>query len=68
MAERLPLYKFLANTLEQRIYNGDWPVGSVLPAEADLCRDFQSSRHTLRHALQILETNGLIFRRQGAPA
>jgi DNA-binding GntR family transcriptional regulator len=67
VAERLPLYKFLANTLEQRIYNGDWPVGSVLPAEADLCRDFQSSRHTLRHALQILETNGLIFRRQGAP-
>lgn len=67
LPERLPLYKSLANTLEQRIYNGDWPVGSVLPAEADLCRDFQSSRHTLRHALQILETNGLIYRHQGAP-
>ncbi|MEN9379632.1 MAG: hypothetical protein RJB15_1325 [Pseudomonadota bacterium] len=67
MPERLPLYKSLANTLEQRIYNGDWPVGSVLPAEADLCRDFQSSRHTLRHALQILEANGLIYRHQGAP-
>jgi DNA-binding GntR family transcriptional regulator len=67
LAERTPLYKALANTLEQRIYNGDWPVGSILPAESDLCRDFQSSRHTLRHALQILESNGLIFRRQGAP-
>ena len=67
MTERLPLYKALANTLEQHIYKGDWPVGSILPAEADLCRDFQSSRHTLRHALQILESNGLIFRRQGAP-
>ena len=67
MTERLPLYKALANTLEQRIFNGDWPVGSVLPAEADLCRDFQSSRHTLRHALQILEANGLIYRHQGAP-
>ena len=67
MADRLPLYKSLANALEQHIYNGDWPVGSVLPAEADLCKSFHSSRHTLRHALQILESNGLIFRRQGAP-
>lgn len=67
MADRLPLYKTLANALEQHIYNGDWPVGSVLPAEADLCKSFHSSRHTLRHALQILESNGLIFRRQGAP-
>ncbi|QWD67634.1 GntR family transcriptional regulator [Polynucleobacter sp. VK25] len=67
LTQRSPLYKSLAKTLEQRIYNGDWPVGSVLPAEADLCRDFQSSRHTLRHALQILEANGLIYRHQGAP-
>ena len=67
MTESLPLYKSLANTLEERIYNGDWPVGSALPTEADLCKDFQASRHTLRHALQILEANGLIFRRQGAP-
>ena len=67
LSERLPLYKSLANSLEQHIYNGDWSVGSTLPSEADLCQNFQSSRHTLRHALQILETNGLIFRRQGAP-
>jgi GntR family transcriptional regulator len=67
LTESLPLYKSLANTLEERIYNGDWPVGSALPTEADLCKDFQASRHTLRHALQILEANGLIFRRQGAP-
>jgi GntR family transcriptional regulator len=67
LTERLPLYKSLANKLEQRISKGDWPVGSILPAEADLCKEFESSRHTLRHALQILESNGLIFRRQGAP-
>jgi GntR family transcriptional regulator len=64
----LPLYKSLANALEQHIYNGDWPVGSYLPSEAELCKTYNSSRHTLRHALQLLESNGLIFRRQGAPS
>ncbi len=67
MATQLPLYQSLANTLEQHIFNGDWAVGSALPSEADLSNRFQASRHTLRHALRILETNGLIFRRQGAP-
>ena len=67
MPGQLPLYQSLANTLEQHIHNGDWTVGSALPSEAALSKRFKASRHTLRHALQILEANGLIFRRQGAP-
>lgn len=63
----LPLYKVLANTLAQCIYEGEWSVGSALPSEAALCKNFQASRHTLRHALQTLESDGLILRRQGAP-
>jgi DNA-binding GntR family transcriptional regulator len=63
----LPLYKVLANALAQRILNGDWVVGSNLPSEAALCISFKSSRHTLRHALQTLEADGLVLRRQGAP-
>lgn len=67
MREKLPLYKTLANALAKRIRDGEWTVGSNLPSEATLCVSFNASRHTLRHALQTLETDGLILRRQGAP-
>ncbi len=67
LKESLPLYKSLANALAQRIHNGDWAVGSSLPSEAALCIRFEASRHTLRHALQTLEADGLVLRRQGAP-
>ena len=32
-----------------------------------LCSSFEASRHTLRHALQTLESDGLVLRRQGTP-
>ena len=67
LKEALPLYKTLANALAQRIRDGDWLVGSCLPSEAALCKSFKASRHTLRHALQTLESDGLVLRRQGAP-
>ncbi|OWS69200.1 hypothetical protein CBI30_10605 [Polynucleobacter aenigmaticus] len=67
LKESLPLYKTLANALAQRIHNGDWAVGSNLPSEAALCSSFEASRHTLRHALQTLESDGLVLRRQGTP-
>jgi DNA-binding GntR family transcriptional regulator len=67
LKESLPLYKTLANALAQRIYEGDWAVGSHLPSEAILCNNFAASRHTLRHALQTLERDGMVLRRQGAP-
>ena len=67
LKESLPLYKTLANALAQRIHNGDWAVGSNLPSETTLCVSFKSSRHTLRHALQTLEADGLVLRRQGVP-
>lgn len=66
MRTKVPLYQALANTLEDRIQSGYWPVGSLLPSESSFCKSFHSSRHTLRHALQILELRGLILRRQGA--
>lgn len=67
MKSRTPLYQSLAALLSQRIREGIWPVGSNLPSETVLCRTFNTSRHTLRHALQTIESSGLILRRQGAP-
>ena len=35
------------------------------PSEADLCSNFQVNRGTIRHALDVLEREGLIYREKG---
>lgn len=39
--------------------------GDRLPSEAELCERFQVSRMTARHAIQILENEGLLYRKRG---
>lgn len=60
-----PRYAMLAATLKQLIDQGHYPVGSSLPTEANLCEQFNVSRHTVREALRLLQKQGLIASRQG---
>jgi DNA-binding GntR family transcriptional regulator len=60
------LHGRLTEDFIHRIRSGEWPVGSALPSEKELCEQTQVSRHTLRHTLQTLQNRGLIDRRQGA--
>jgi DNA-binding GntR family transcriptional regulator len=63
---KLPLYKEIAETLYKRITEGQYPLGTRLPTEAELCLTFGASHHTLRDALKILIEKGMIFRRAGS--
>lgn len=65
-AHAQPLYVQIAARLRERITNGDYPVGSLLPTEAELGETFATSRNTVREALRRLVELGLIRRRQGA--
>lgn len=56
------LVSILRSEIQQTIGQG----GSKLATEAELSRRYQMSRQTVRHALKILETEGLIQRRQGS--
>jgi GntR family transcriptional regulator len=58
-----PKYRLLREALIERIR--DLPEGSALPTERELCADFGVSRATVRHALQRLESEQRIYRRQG---
>lgn len=58
-----PRYALLAQNLIHKIRQGIYPAGSLLPTEAELERQFNVSRITVRAALRELETKGLITRR-----
>src|SRR5450756_2499009 len=59
-------YRHIADALAADIAAGRYAIGSLLPSEAEFCDRFIASRHTVREALRILTSNGLIIRRPGA--
>lgn len=60
-----PLYLSVAAALARAIEKGDFPVGSLLPPEMELCERFGVSRHTIRAASRRLTELGLIHARAG---
>ncbi len=58
-------YKIVADELSSRIARGIYPEGGLIPAETELMEEFDVSRHTMRSALAVLESQGLISRKRG---
>lgn len=63
---RLPrMSELVAAQLRKRIISGYLKDGAELPREADLLDEFSVSRPSLREAVRILETEGLLRIRRG---
>lgn len=60
-----PLYREVERMLEERLASGAYPVGSLMPTEAELAGEFSASRFTIREALRQLAERGFVERRQG---
>jgi GntR family transcriptional regulator len=60
-----PLYLQLRDALAKRIATGEWKPHSAIPNEGDLAREFGVSPGTMRKALDLLESQRLLTRRQG---
>jgi GntR family transcriptional regulator len=60
-----PLYYQIAASLRDQIESGKLVPGSRLPPERELSELLGVNRMTLRQALQVLEGQGLLIRRQG---
>lgn len=58
-------YEALADQLRERILDGSIPTGTLLPNEKRLCEQSGLSRGSVREALRILETQGLVTTRMG---
>lgn len=56
----------ISRELERAICAGTFSYGDRLPAERDLAEQFQTSRSTVRQALQRLERENIVARRKGS--
>lgn len=57
------LYKEIYMSLRSRIFSGELKPSELLPSENMLCAEFGASRETVRKALKMLESEGLIYTR-----
>jgi GntR family transcriptional regulator len=60
-----PLEEQVFDILQERITSGDYPVATRLPSESELAEELNVSRTTIRTALSVLSSNGLLKRRHG---
>lgn len=66
LEDRRPLYRRLRDQIAQEIVRNRWGPGHQLPTEADFITKYEVSAGTIKKALDILETDGLIERIQGS--
>lgn len=60
-----PKYFELAETLRQAVKNGRYPPTQRIPSENSLCQTHNLSRGTVRQAIQLLVSEGLLVTEQG---
>ncbi|MFB9722322.1 GntR family transcriptional regulator [Planobispora longispora] len=56
-----PDFAAIANRLRERIAAGHYSPGDLIPSEWALCRDFGVRRTTVRRALSLIESDGLVI-------
>lgn len=58
-------YQQIADSLRDRLVEGEFDAGQVLPSEAQMGERYDASRVTIRKALEVLRNEGLVESRQG---
>jgi GntR family transcriptional repressor for pyruvate dehydrogenase complex len=65
--EPVRLYQRIVQQIEDAIARGELKAGQRLPSERELVVEFGASRPTVREALRVLESNGIVRSRPGDP-
>ncbi|MGV8832567.1 MAG: FadR/GntR family transcriptional regulator [Devosia sp.] len=60
------LHAQILEKLGKDITSGAYPEGSLLPREAELQEHFKASRQTVREAIKVLTTKGMVYARKRA--
>lgn len=62
---RLALYDQVKNKIREKIEIGEWLEGQKIPSEKELCEMFNVSRITARKAVNDLQEENLLIKKQG---
>ena len=62
---RVPRYLQVASALRQRLKDGRWAVGDQIATLEELENEFQVARVTVRQAIDLLQSEGLVKSYQG---
>jgi GntR family transcriptional regulator len=60
-----PLYSQLKNIIIEKIEKGEYPSGSKIPSEQELCDYYDISRPTVRQAISELTNSGYLYKEKG---
>ena len=61
-----PLHVRMMRSLKERLESGEWTTSEQLPTEGELGAAYGVSRSTVRMALKLLESQGLVRTRRGS--
>jgi DNA-binding transcriptional regulator YhcF (GntR family) len=61
-----PVYGQIAATIREQVHQGVLRPGDELPSVRELARELGINLHTVRHAYQILQSQGVIHMRLGS--
>ncbi len=64
-SQPIPLYFQVKENLLEKIQNGYYEVGDLIPSESELQESYKVSRITIRRAIQELVQEGHLFTQQG---
>lgn len=62
---KMSLFEDIANDLSNKINQGSYAPGTVLPSEGELQKIYQSSRTTIRNAIDLLVEKKQVIRKRG---
>ncbi|CAM2946155.1 MULTISPECIES: GntR family transcriptional regulator [Salinicoccus] len=63
---QIPKYQKIAIAIKDKIIDGEYRAGTLLPTEKQLQVQYDVSRHTIRQAMEILVNDGFAVKRKGA--
>src|SRR3989337_3229944 len=59
------LYVQMYSIIREKIEKNEWPIGTQIPTEDDLCKSYNVSKATVRMAISELVRNGYLKKQQG---